>query len=100
MRSRLLGLMVGAAAVIMSAPAAAQSTGTITGKVTDRQTLQPLQNVQVRIVGTTRGALTDDAGNYRLAAVPAGTVQLAVQRIGFGPMSRTVSLASGGTTTA
>ena len=92
-------LLVSAAIVAISAPVVAQNVGTISGKVTERQTQQPLVGVQVRVVGSSRGAQTDESGAYRIPGVPAGTVQLAVQRIGYGAMSRTVSVGAGGTTT-
>jgi TonB-linked SusC/RagA family outer membrane protein len=93
-------ILVGAAALAIAAPAWAQSTGTIAGRVIDRQTERPLASVQVRIVGTTRGAQTDETGSYRIVGVPAGVVQIAAQRIGYGPQSRTVTVEAGGVTTA
>jgi TonB-linked SusC/RagA family outer membrane protein len=78
----------------------AQASGTIAGRVTDRSSDRPLANAQVRIVGTTRGAVTSDSGTYRIVNVPAGTVQLAVQRLGYAPQSRTVAVTSGGTASA
>jgi TonB-linked SusC/RagA family outer membrane protein len=100
MSSRLNRLWAGALALAFAAPAWAQNTGTITGHVTDRQTQRPLAAVQIRLVGTTRGAQTDETGTYRIVNVPAGAVQLAAQRIGYGPQSRTVTVSSTGTTTA
>jgi hypothetical protein len=79
-------------ALAFASPALAQSTGTITGHVTERQTQRPLGNVQVRIVGTNRGAVTNDSGSYRIANVPAGLAQIAVQRLGYGPQTRSVSV--------
>jgi TonB-linked SusC/RagA family outer membrane protein len=93
-------LLAGAMALALAAPAWAQSTGTIAGRVIDRQTQRPLASVQVRIVGTTRGAQTDEGGNYRLVNVAAGVTQLAAQRIGYGQQSRTVNVGATGTTTA
>ncbi|MEP6732077.1 MAG: SusC/RagA family TonB-linked outer membrane protein [bacterium] len=100
MSSGFRRLLVGAAVVVASVPAFAQGTATISGKVTDRQTQQPLAGVQVRVSGTTRGAQTDEAGAYRIVNAPTGTVQVAVQRIGYGPLSRAVTVAPGGVTTA
>ena len=92
--------LFGAMALALASPAFAQSTGTITGRVTEKQTQRPLSNVQVRIVGTNRGAVTDDSGSYRIANIPASTVQVAAQRLGYGPQSRSVSVAGGGSATA
>lgn len=100
MRLEVRPLLVGLAALAMASPALAQSGGTIVGRVTERITNHPLANVQVRIVGTTRGAATNDSGTYRIPNVSSGSVQLAVQRLGYGPQSRTVIVTGGGTTTA
>ena len=94
---RLLSL---GAALALASPAVAQSTGTIAGRVTERVTNRPLSNVQVRIVGTTRGAATNDSGTFRIGNVPSGTIQLSVQRLGYGAQSRTIAVTGGNTTTA
>src|SRR6476646_1304936 len=93
-------LVAGATMAFFASPAFAQSTGTIAGRVTERTTNRPLAGVQVRVVGTTRGAATNDSGGYRIPGVPAGTVQLAVQRIGYGVASRSVVVSGENTTTA
>jgi TonB-linked SusC/RagA family outer membrane protein len=93
-------LLAGVVALACAAPAWAQGTGTIAGRVVDRQSQRPVASVQVRIVGTTRGAQTDESGAYRIASVPAGVAQIVAQRIGYGPQSRTVTVTEGGTATA
>ena len=47
------------------------------------------------IPGTTRGTSTDDQGRYSLAGVPAGTVTLSAQRIGFAAAQRSVTVPAG-----
>ncbi|HET7585507.1 MAG TPA: SusC/RagA family TonB-linked outer membrane protein [Gemmatimonadaceae bacterium] len=81
-------------------PAWAAAQGTITGKVTDRSNQQPVPNAQVLIVGTTRGTLTDDQGQFRITGVPAGTVQLRALRVGYASAEQNVTVASGQTATA
>ena len=76
-------LVVAAVLTTPMAAAAAQATATITGRVTDKATQQPIADAQVLIVGSTRGARTSDAGQYRLAAVNAGTIRLRVIRLGY-----------------
>jgi TonB-linked SusC/RagA family outer membrane protein len=98
-------LLAAAAVLALASPVsragslAAQATGVISGRVTERASDRPLGNAQVRIVGTTRGAVTTDSGTYRIPGVPVGTMQLAVQRLGFGPQTRTVTVTAAGTTT-
>ncbi|MQA91876.1 MAG: SusC/RagA family TonB-linked outer membrane protein [Gemmatimonas sp.] len=69
--------------------------GTITGRVIDAQTLQPLPSVQVFIDAVNMGTLTGPNGNYQLVDVPAGNHALRVQLIGYQAESRTVSVISG-----
>jgi TonB-dependent SusC/RagA subfamily outer membrane receptor len=70
----------------------AQQTGTLTGRVIDKKTLQPLASVQIFIPGLNVGTLTSGNGRFILPNVPAGTHELAVQRLGFRPLSRTVTV--------
>jgi len=100
MRCVLRRLPAIALAVAFASPVLAQNSGTITGRVTERGTDRPLPNAQVRVVGTTRGAVTSDSGTYRIVNAPLGTVQLAVQRLGYGPQSRTINVSASGTTSA
>ena len=100
MRFEVRGLLIAGAALALASPALAQGTGTIVGRVIERVTNRPLLNVQIRIVGTTRGAATNDSGGYRIPNVPVGTVQLSVQRIGYGAQSRTIAVSSENTTNA
>ncbi len=66
--------------------AAAQTTSTIEGTVTDKQGLAvaaaQVHAEGVSIVGD-RSATTDSNGEYRLPALPAGTYRLTVTRDGF-----------------
>ena len=92
-------LVVAAVLTTPVAAAGAQATGTITGRVTDKATQQPIADAQVLIVGTTRGARTSDAGQYRLAAVNARTIRLRVIRLGYEAETRTVTLGASETQT-
>ena len=62
MRFVVRPLLIVGAAVALASPALAQSTGTIVGRVIERTTNRPLAGVQIRVVGTTRGAATNDSG--------------------------------------
>jgi TonB-dependent starch-binding outer membrane protein SusC len=99
MYSGVRRFLLGAMAVAFASPALAQATGTVAGRVTDRQTQRPLSNVQVRVLGSNRGAVTDDSGSYRIVNIPAGTAQIAAQRLGYARQARSVSVTSGNTTT-
>ncbi len=100
MRGGLRLFMAGVISLAFAGPALAQNSGTIAGKVTERQTQRPLAGAQVRILGGTRGAVTDDSGSFRIPNVPVGAVQLSATRIGYGPQSRSIVVTSGSTVTA
>jgi TonB-dependent SusC/RagA subfamily outer membrane receptor len=67
---------------MLAAPVAAQ-TGTATGTVVDRSTRQPLNGVQVSVVGTNRGGLTDGRGRFVIPSVPAGQHTIEAVFIGY-----------------
>ena len=79
--------------------AGAQGSGTISGTVVDRDTRQPIQEAQVQIVGTQRGAMTNQQGRYSISGVPAGTYQIVARRIGYAPSQQPATLGAGATTT-
>ena len=90
----LLGLtLLGAGPAV----ARAQQTAIVRGTVTDSVSGQPVNGAQITVAGQARGT-TNDRGTYT-ANVPPGTVTVRVQRIGFAPGERQVTLTAGDTTT-
>jgi TonB-dependent starch-binding outer membrane protein SusC len=63
--------------------------------VTAEGTNRPLVGTQVLVVGSSLGAQTNDAGEYRIANVPAGTRSVRAQRIGYAPSTQTVTVTAG-----
>lgn len=63
--------------------------GTISGRVIDVKSGQPLTEVGVQIVGLARGMQTGLDGRFRFSDVPAGTITLHVRRIGYQPKTIT-----------
>lgn len=87
------------AAQFAQAKAQASQVAIVRGTVTDSTSHAPVMGAQVIAVGTTRGALTDTAGVYTLR-VPAGSLTVRVQRIGYAPSQRVVAATLDGTATA
>jgi outer membrane receptor protein involved in Fe transport len=79
-------------------PAMAQSTGMIEGTVTTAAGT-PLPDVQIALVGTTRGARSDEAGKFRIPGLAAGSYQVRAQRIGYASVTRPATVATGQTVT-
>jgi len=78
---------------------AQDSTGVLQGRVRDAASGAPVAAATVRVDGTRLGTLADDAGRYRLAGIPAGTVTVVVQRVGYESERRPVTLRPGATVT-
>lgn len=76
-----------------------QLVGTVSGRVTDALSGQPLSGVQVSVTGLTLGATTSDAGSYVIVGVPAGSRRLTARRLGYAALARPATVADGGTTT-
>jgi TonB-linked SusC/RagA family outer membrane protein len=89
-------------ALITTRAAHAQGTaaGRIVGRVLSAEGAQPISNVNVVLVGTTRGAVTDDAGQYTIANVPAGAQRVQARRVGFVSATQPVTVVAGQATTA
>ena len=79
--------------------AAAQGTGTVSGRVTTAEGATPVPGVAVILLGTTRGVVSDSAGRFTLGGVPAGSRRLQARRIGFVSADQTVQVAAGQTAT-
>jgi TonB-linked SusC/RagA family outer membrane protein len=79
---------------------AQNQAATISGRVLDRATQQPLTAAQVVVVGTQRGAITGEDGSYRISGVAPGRVQLRAQRIGYEAQTQLVTATAGETVTA
>jgi TonB-dependent SusC/RagA subfamily outer membrane receptor len=60
--------------------------------VVDAQSGQPLDGVQVGVVGGGPGALTGPDGRFRLGDVPGPRVTLLVRRVGFRGLTETVAV--------
>jgi iron complex outermembrane receptor protein len=78
---RRVGVVSLIAALAAGSPVLAQ-TGTVSGTITSADDGRPLSSVQVRLVGTTTGSITNDNGRYSFAARP-GTYTLRATGIGL-----------------
>jgi hypothetical protein len=68
----------------------------ISGRVVSAETGEPLMGVHVFLSGTKVGAVTNSGGFYRLRDVDPGYYKLVVSIIGFGRVSREMSISSAG----
>lgn len=71
------------------------SQSEITGRVVSVESGEPLLGVHVFLSGTKVGAVTNSGGYYHLRNVEPGQYKLVVSIIGYGRVSREMSIASG-----
>jgi TonB-dependent SusC/RagA subfamily outer membrane receptor len=89
------------AALCASTTLAAQQQGaTLTGRVLDAGSKGPIPSAQVQIVGSNRGGVTGDDGQFRITNIKPGQYQVRALRIGFKAAVRSITLAAGATATA
>ena len=83
---------------ITAVDAAAQDNfGTVVGQVTATDTGQPLANVNVLIVGTGLGALTNQDGRFIILRVPPASYEVEVSSIGYASVRVPFTVAAGQT---
>ena len=80
-----------------SSSAPPDSTGTITGRVTDANKGQPLPGANVTIDSLSLGTATGKQGQFRLSNVPAGTHIVSVSFVGYSSTQKTVTVEVGKT---
>jgi len=74
--------------------------GSVSGRVTDAQTGDPLVGANVLVVGTNLGAATDINGEYAISRVPSGAQRLNANYIGFASSSANVDIPVDGNATS
>ncbi|GAB3264965.1 hypothetical protein GCM10027347_32400 [Larkinella harenae] len=70
----------------------AQRHTTITGRVTEQRTGQPMPYTNVYLNNSTQGTTTDEKGHYRLTHVPLGTIELVASFVGYQPARQSIRL--------
>jgi TonB-dependent starch-binding outer membrane protein SusC len=97
---RFLLILLLTVGLIPIAAGAQTQRGTITGRVTNKETTQPLTGAQVVVAGTTSGSVTNQDGRFVIPQVSPGEKELRVTLIGYKGTSQTVTVTAGGTATA
>ena len=83
----------------LATAASAQSSATVSGRVTDVGSKAPLVGARVAVIGTSLVTATNADGRYRIAGVPAGAQTVRVYLIGYKAGSRAMSPTAGGSET-
>jgi len=72
-----------------------QSSGTLTGKVIDKNTNEPLIGANIVVLNTSLGAASDYEGKFTMYGVPIGKKSLKVSYIGYEPVTIEVDVKPG-----
>jgi hypothetical protein len=93
-------LVLAALAVTIAGSASGQAESPTTGSIHGRVLLdgRPAGFALVVVLGTRRGAQTDEAGNFRVTLVPPGRWQVKVIGLGTRPSTAAASVTAGGDT--
>ncbi len=92
---RALGL-AGLVAALFAMPTSVSAQGetSVTGRVVDEATGQPLVGARILLIGTNRSATTDQDGRFLLGNVSPGRLELRVVAIGYRSQSAQITVVS------
>ncbi len=82
--------------VELKALIAAQTGGTIKGKVTNEKG-EPVVGASVLLSGVDRGTMVDLSGNYSITGIKPGNYTIQISAVGFQPVTRSIAVAEGQT---
>ncbi len=82
--NRVIGLL---AAVLTTTMAFAQTTGSISGTVIDKNTQQPLFGANIQVTPGSKTTSSDSLGYFRLVQLPTGTYSLTASLTGYKPVT-------------
>jgi hypothetical protein len=77
-------LVLSLSSIILAGALEAQETRTVTGRVLDQSTRQPIADVVVRLHGVELAALTGEDGRFRIVGVPLGTYVVQLDHVAYG----------------
>jgi TonB-linked SusC/RagA family outer membrane protein len=92
-------LGIGAMLLVFAAAGAWAQQTTLSGRVTDAQTGEPVVAANVNIVGSNLGTQTDANGAYTIRTLAPGRVTVRVLSIGYGEATQQAAIGAGETTT-
>ena len=101
MTSRLLRLTAACGGLLIfilalgSPSVAAAQTGTLSGRIVNAESAEPIADVQVWLDRTGHGAMTSADGRFALGAIPPGSYVLVAQRLGLAPERRELVVSQG-----
>jgi hypothetical protein len=92
MSPKSLSLIIFSCLIYLPHSAAQNFSSVIQGKVTDKSSNRPLENVTVYISGTSFGTATDSFGFFKMESLPSGIHRLVASKLGYKPEAVSVAL--------
>jgi len=83
--------------LIMTQSLFAQGSGSLKGRVLDRESGEALVGANVLVLETSLGAAADIDGKFTIHQIPAGKRTLRVQYIGYKTITADINITDGGT---
>lgn len=83
------------ALVLYNAFAVGQGSGTITGKIVNSETGEPMQGATVTVRSSLKTAVANSGGIFKIEQVTAGKINLLITHIGFEPLEKSVQVLPG-----
>jgi iron complex outermembrane receptor protein len=93
--ARLAARALLSAALLLPGGVAAQTSGTLLGRVTESGTGRPLSGITVQVEGQGKVAITDPEGRYAFPSIPAGEHTVRFGWLGYRSRDATVDVTSG-----
>jgi len=81
--------------ILFLSTAAFPQGGNLKGKITDGKS--PVPAVNILVVGTTTGTISDENGNYELRSISAGEVEIRFSSVGYKAQTKKVNILPGKT---
>jgi iron complex outermembrane recepter protein len=75
------------------------ATGSVNGRIFNPATNEYVRNAEVRVAGTGIETVSEDAGYYRLANVPAGEITLVISYPGYDSITQKINVPAGAAAT-
>ena len=98
LRTLLAAVALGALSLASPTASAAQARGVVFGMVVDESDGLPVAGAEIVVVGSDARAKADDLGMFVLPDLPAGTLQVRIEKPGYSKVTDQIEVPAGGLT--
>jgi hypothetical protein len=94
-RARTFGVALLLLTLLGPIPVAAQTTATVSGRILDPETDDPVPDAEVRLLGTGLMAVSNERGSFRFQEVAPGSYRIEIRHIAYGVHTETIEVEEG-----